>query len=244
MKNFIILLLIGVCVYLFLFRKKETVVEKIPPEVTRTVELESDRINKKIDEEGIEHAVVSELENTINKYKELHDSARIEIDSITDLLGIKQAQLNSYISYSTTLKDSLLYITSKTDTSYTFKDKSAVIEFVEPGKYFNFSYDAKINYATYSERRWFLGKKKDYIDFWIADKRATINGVKKLKIEAPDRFFKVDLNAAAYYTDKLHTGFDGGLNFGRLRLGAGYLYDTSVKEWRPVFTAKYKLIDF
>ena len=180
MKNIIIGLLVCVCVYMFLFRKKETVVEKIPPEVTRTVELESDRINKKIDEEGIEHAVVSELENTINKYKELHDSARIEIDSITDLLGIKQAQLNSYISYSTTLKDSLLYVTSQTDTSYTFKDKSAVIEFVEPNKYFNFYYDAKINYATYSERRWFLGKKKDYIDFWIADnlrKGAATNSV-------------------------------------------------------------------
>src|SRR5699024_4237774 len=215
MKNIIIVLLISVCVYLLFFKKSEKIVERIPEEVVRTVEVEVDRVIKKIDKEGFEHAVMEEVENYTRSYDSIRDSAKQEIDSIISLLEIKKAQLNSYISYSATLEDSLLKATRYTDTSFVYSDKYTKIEFVQDSlksPYFNFSYDAKINYATYSERRWFLGKKKDYIDFWIADKRATINGVKKLKIEAPERFFKVDLNTSAYYTDKLHTGFDGGLN--------------------------------
>src|SRR5699024_939990 len=162
------------------------------------------------------------------------------------LLEIKKAQLNSYISYSATLEDSLLKATRYTDTSFVYSDKYTKIEFVQDSlksPYFNFSYDANVSYATYWKRDWIFGKKKGYIDFWIADSRATINGVKKLKIQRPERFFKIDINASSYYSNELHTGFDGGLNFGRLRLGAGYLYDTSVKEWHPVFTAKYNLLD-
>lgn len=244
MKNLLILVLSIVCVYLFFFRKSETIVEKIPYEVKETVEVEVGRINRKIDAEGFNHAVISEMENQIKGYKQLTDSAKIEIDSITKLLGIKQNQLNQYVSYSATLEDSLLKVTHKTDTSIIYKDKYANIEFIPRYEHFNFSYNANVNYATYSKRDWFLGRKKDYIDFWISDPRATINGVKRLKIEQKENFFKVDVNAGAYYTNQLNAGFDGGVHFGRMRLGAGYFYDTSENEWRPVFTAKYNLLDF
>ena len=246
MKNIIIGLLFCVCVYLLFFKKSEKIVERIPEEVVRTVEVEVDRVIKKIDKEGFEHAVMEEVENYTRSYDSIRDSAKQEIDSIISLLEIKKSQLNSYISYSATLEDSLLKATRYTDTSFVYSDKYTKIEFVQDSlkhPYFNFSYDANVSYATYWKRDWIFGKKKGYIDFWIADSRATINGVKKLKIQRPERFFKIDINASSYYSNELHTGFDGGLNFGRLRLGAGYLYDTSVKEWHPVFTAKYNLLD-
>ena len=63
MKNIIIGLLFCVCVYLLFFKKSEKIVERIPEEVVRTVEVEVDRVIKKIDKEGFEHAVMEEVEN-------------------------------------------------------------------------------------------------------------------------------------------------------------------------------------
>jgi len=247
MKNFLILLLIILCAYLFFFQEKERVVERVPEEIVKTVEVEVDRIVTKIDKEGFQHAVMSEVENVTRSRDSLADSAKAEIDSITKLLNIKDKQLKEYISYSTSLKDSLLIANSKTDTSFTYSDRYANIEFVfdtvkQP--YFNFSYDANVNYATYWKRDWIFGKKKGYIDFWISDPRATINGVKRLKIEQPQKTFGLNINASSYYDYNLHSGIDGEVNIGRAKIGGGYFYDFGIKDWHPVFKVKYKLIDF
>ena len=100
--------------------------------------------------------------------------------------------------------------------------------------YFNFKYDAQINYAQYWKKDWFLGKKKQYIDFWIADPRATINGAKRVKFEPSEQKIKVDVNAASFYTDRLSLGVDGGVTVGRTRVGGGYYYDMMDKKWKPV----------
>ena len=110
--------------------------------------------------------------------------------------------------------------------------------------YFNFKYDAQINYAQYWKKDWFLGKKKQYIDFWIADPRATINGAKRMKFEPSEQKIKVDVNAASFYTDRLSLGVDGGVTVGRTRVGGGYYYDMMDKKWKPVVGVKYRLLEF
>lgn len=247
MKNLIIVLLALVCAYLYFFKPKEkeaAVIERLPKEVVDDVNVEVDRITKKIDSEGVEHALISETDNFIRSYEHLKDSARREMDSITRLLDIKNKQLKEYVSYNATLKDSLLRATHQTDTSYVYEDKYAKIEFNVPNKYFNFSYDARVNYATYYKRDWFLGPKKHYVDLWVSDPRATINGVKRLKIQPDEPFFKADFKASAFYADQVHVGSQAGVHLGRVRLGAGYYFNTTRREWLPIYTAEYKILDF
>lgn len=245
-KNILMAILVGLCVWLFFIPKKK-VIEKVPVEVKEFVEIEVERVTKKIDEQGFEHAVAEEVENVVRSRNQLSDSAQIVLDSITNLLNIKDKQLKHYISYSTSLEGKLLEA-ERTDTSFHYKDKWARIEYVLPkdtlgNGHFNFKYNADVNYAEYWKRDWILGRKKHYVDFWIADPRATINGVKRIKFEPKDPFVKVDINASSYYTDRLNLGFDGGVHFGRTRVGGGYFYDMVDNKWRPLVNVKFNILE-
>ena len=249
MKNIIIGVLIAACVAIWLIRPKE--VEKtIEPTVQHLVDTEVKRVNKKIDEKGFEHAVIEEIENTVNR-GDVSDSVKNELDSITNLLGIKDRQLKHYIRYSTVLKDSLLQAEEKVndtgDTTYTYSDKWANITYVPDisGGHFNFKYDAEINYTEYWKRDGFFKPKKHYVDFWISDQRATINGVNRIKFNTNKKASTLRVNALAMYHDGMHGGVDGQIRIiGRYWLGGGYLYDFEGKEWKPVVTVRYNVIDW
>lgn len=245
MKNSIIIILAMSCIALWVFRKKEPVV--IEKEVRVLVDSEVKRVNNKIDKEGFKHAVISEVENTVNSRVAIGEEVKKELDSVTQLLGIKTKQLNHYIRYAVSLEDSLLVARKGKDSVFRYEDKWANISFVpnNNGGHFNFKYNAEINYTEYYKRDWFLGSKKGYIDFWVSDPRATIMGVKRIKIEPKQDKFRFNAGGAAIYYNGLHTGFDGELSIGnRYRLGAGYLYDFSDGEWKPMISGRISIIDF
>lgn len=247
-KIFTALLAVAVIVLLFLlFSREEKKDNGIAPAAKEAVKAEVEKVNKEIDRKGFEHAVISDKENVVRSVTELDTSARRQLDSVTRLLNIERKQLKEWKQYSVSLQGRLEAI--KTDTGFRYSDKWANIEFIRPkdtlsSGHFNFSYNAEINYAEYWRRTWFLAPKKHYIDFWISDPRATINKVKRVKFEVREPFVKVDVNASAFYTDKLNIGADAGIHFGRTRLGGGYYYDFDTGEWRPVLTAKYRLLEF
>lgn len=253
MKNWIILILAATCIALWFVprgvKKDDGTVE---PDVKQLVDTEVKRVNKRIDEKGFEHAVIAEVENTINTDTKLSDSVRAELDSVLILLDVKENQLKHYIRYSTTLQDSLLkanqIINDKGDTVFNYSDKWANITYVPniTGGHFNFKYNAEINYAEYWKRDWFLGKKKYYVDFWLSDKRATINGVSRIKFEPTPPKTKFQVNAvASYYNGGLHSGVDGQVRIGsRYWLGGGYIYDFNKEKWNPIFTTRFSVIDW
>lgn len=253
MKNWIILALIATCAILWFTRKidvKDT--QSVPTEnVKQLVDTEVKRVNKKIDEKGFEHAVIDEISNTVNDLSKLSDSVKRELDSVTKLLGIRDNQIKQYIRYSTTLQDSLLkakqMVSEMGDTVYTYNDKWANITYVPDigGGHFNFKYNAEINYAEYWKRDGFFKPKKHYVDFWISDQRATINGVNRIKFATEKKASTLTVNALAMYHNGMHAGVDGQIRvIGRYWFGGGYLYDFDGKEWRPILTAKYNVIDW
>lgn len=251
MKNIIIAILSLVCVVL-VFKQtfKSDPAPPVEQEVKQLVDTEVKRVNKKIDQKGFEHAVIEEIENVVNNPKQLTDSVRKELDSVTQLLGIKEKQLRHFIQYSTTLKDSLLIATKSSDSTFTFSDKWTNITYVSsqdsasPG-HFNFQYNAEINYTEYWRRKWLLGPKKHYIDFWLSDSRATINGVKRIKFEPTPARSRLRVNAVALYHDGFHAGGDGQIRIGsRYWIGGGYLYDFDEGLWKPMFTGKMNLVDW
>lgn len=254
MKNWIILALIATCAILWFTRKTDVKDTKnIPTEnVKQLVDTEVKRVNKKIDEKGFEHAVIDEISNTVNDLSQLSDSVKRELDSVTQLLGVKDNQIKQYIRYSTTLQDSLMeakrVISERGDTTFNYTDQWADITYVPKstgGGYFNFKYNAEVNYAEYWKREGFWGKKNHYVDFWISDKRATINGVNRLKLQTEKKPSTLRINALGIYHDGLHAGADGQIRVGgRYWLGGGYLYDFTDKEWKPIFTGRFAIIDW
>jgi len=225
----------------------ETKIE-LPKEAKEAVNADVTKVTKTIDEKGFEHAVISDKENVIQSFFELDDSTQRKLDSVTKLLGIERKQFREWRQYNTSISAKDLPAL-KTDTGFYYKDKYAFIEFVKPKdslskEKFNFSYNAEINYVEYYKKNWFLGAKKQYIDFWIADPRATVNGVKRIKIEPKSDNLKVEVNASAFYTDRANVGVDAGLTINRTRIGGGYYYDTFDKQWKSVFSVKFKLWQF
>lgn len=252
MKNWIILALIATCAILWFTRERDAKdAQNIPTEnVKQLVDTEVKRVNKKIDEKGFQHAVIDEVSNTVNDLSQLSDSVKRELDSVTQLLGIRDKQIKQYISYSATLKDSLLKAKQKVnqsgDTVYNYTDKWANITYVPnvSGGHFDFSYNAEINYAEYWKRKNIFAPKKHYVDFWISDKRATINGIDRIKFETEKKPSTLRINALGMYHDGFHAGADGQIRIGgRYWFGGGYLYDFDAKEWKPIFTGRISIID-
>ncbi len=252
MKNLGTYFLIAIVAILIIkivwFPNEKEVRVEIPPEIKEAVKATVDNVNKNIDKKGYEHAVIDDKENIIKSFGQLDDTSKRKLDSVMNLLAIERKQFKEWRQYNTAIAAKDLPAESN-DTGYSFKDKYASIEFISPkdtfGKgTFNFTYNAEINYAEYWKKEWFLGRKKNYIDFWIADPRATINGVKRVKIEPKPDNVKFDLNASGFYTNRLNLGVDGGLSVGRTRIGAGYYYDMVNKQWRPLVSLKYRILEF
>lgn len=250
-KIFTALLAVAVLVLLYIVidqKRGDSDTSKIEPIAREAVKAEVEGVKKKLDREGFEHAVISDKENLVNSIKDLDTSARRELDSVVKLLGIKDKQLSHWMSYSAKLEGKLL-AAERTDSSYRYADKWANIEYVRSkdslsNGHFNFAYNAEINYAEYSERKHFLAPKRNYIDFWINDSRATINGVKRIKIEPKPDKFGIEVNASSFYTDRLNIGVDGAVRMGRTKIGGGYFYDMLDGKWKPLVSVKYNLLDF
>lgn len=244
-KNIVIVVLSLLIVY-FIFRPKEAVKEVMPTPVKDLVDAEVKRVNTKIDQKGFKHAVIDEVSKVVYDKSELNDSAKAKLAETEKLLAIKDKQLSHLLSYTQTIEGKLLQAT-KTDSSFNYSDKWTKIEYVPRDSgdgHFNFSYNAEVNYAEYWKRKNIFSKKEHYIDMWINDPRASINGVKRLKIAPKKDKTYVDINATSIYTDRLMMGADAHLHFGRTRIGGGYYYDFEVREWRPVVSVKWNVLEF
>lgn len=251
MKNniFTALLIVAVIVLTYLLitgrGKKESGIE---PAAKELVNADVKNIVTKMDREGFEHTVLSDKENVIKSVTQLDTITRNKLDSVNNLLGIKDKQLEHWISYSAKLEGRLLQAV-RTDTSYRYEDKWANIEYVSSkdtigNGHFNFKYNADINYAEYWKRSHFLAPKKHYIDLWINDPRATINGVKRVKIEAKEPKIKLEGSSIIMYDGQPHIGADVGINIGKVKVGTSYMYNTVTKDWKPYYYGKFKLIGF
>lgn len=253
MKKILIILValqfiaIGVLVY---FRVKDNYKEdvSIQEQAKQNVDLDVKNINKKLDIQGMQHLIMSDKENVIQSTKELNDTSKKQVDSLTKQLGIKEKQLREWKQYAVTVRDSFLMAKMESDTSYRASSKWANFEFVLPkdktkSSYLNYSYNAEINYAEYWKKKTFISPKKQYIDFWINDPNATVNGVKRVRIE-PKEKAKLELNSIMMYQKDLNAGFEATLKKGRFSIGGAYMYNLQKSEWEPYYYTKLKLLEF
>lgn len=250
MKNFLIIALAIVCIYLLFFRRtvEPETSRGVAPEAKELVDAEVKRVNKNIDDKGFEHAVIEEIENVVGNVDLIRDSARKEFDSIAHLLKIERNNIKEWRQVAATWRDSFLVAKRVSDTSYRYTNRWANIEFVSPkdtskGRYFNYKYDAEINYVDYWTKRGLFSKKKHYIDFWINDTSATINGVKRIKIQ-PKESPVLEVNAVGQHYITPSAGGEVMYRNGRMQLGGGYYYDFHHKRWVPAVRLKFNALQF
>ncbi len=95
-KNVGIIFLYGIIVILlikiFWFPNSGKTKVELPQEAKEAVNAEVTKITKKIDENGMEHAIISDKENVIQSFYELDDSTKIRLGTVTKLLGIERKQ--------------------------------------------------------------------------------------------------------------------------------------------------------
>ncbi|SUJ19030.1 Uncharacterised protein [Sphingobacterium spiritivorum] len=251
-KIFTALLAVAVIVLLYIVLTKKDVKESgITPVAKEMVKAEVKAVNKVIDQKGFEHAVISDKENIVSSISQLDSAAIKELDSVKAQLNIKDKQLKQWINYSVSLEGRLLQA-QRTDTSFRYQDQWANIEYIRPtdtigNGYFNFKYNAEINYAEYWKRDWLLGPKKHYIDFWVADKRASVNGVKRIKYEVKESSFGLDVSGKALFNgvdQRIYIGSEASIDIGRFNISGSYLYSPVVDRWYPFVSGKYRLLEF
>lgn len=250
MKNLIIVALLALSgLLVWKLVKKPAVVVKQSTGINKAskdlVNIEVENINKKVDRSGFEHAWMEDKQQLIRDYNELDSNSRKAIDSLNKQLGIKDKQLSSYTSVIAVIRDSLMKATNIGDTLYTFRDRYANITFNRPDETFSFRYDARIETAEYWKRKWFLAPKKNYIDIWMADKRATINGVQRLRVEPRPDMFDLNLKATGqYHLGELGLGGKVNVRFGRITGSGAYLYYPNLDAWHKAFSIDYEIGGF
>lgn len=252
MKNLLIVALIALCAF-FAFKlvtdekTEDTASIKIAQSGRDLVATDVKSINKKVDERGIERALFDDENQVIHGLMQLNDSSRKEIDSMKNLLKIRDNQIVSYTSVIAIFKDSLLQAKNVGDSLYSYKDKFASIMFNRPNETFSLQYDAEVNMTEYWKRNWFLGQKRRYVELWMSDPRASINGVKRLRIEPRQDDFGIKIKGIADYSPKhQELSFGGGIEVEtkRFEYQASYLYDSKSNKWYPGFTLGFKILEF
>lgn len=113
-------------------------------------------------------------------------------DSIQKALKISIDKIDQVTKINGRLEAQLALQTKQTDkgqTVKTHKDQYLDLTYFPETDSLQFAYNLKLNEARYSERKWFLAAKQNYIDMYPDDKRITINGLKSYRVKenSPNR---------------------------------------------------------
>lgn len=252
MKNVFIFLLIVICVVLaWLYLTKKPPASPIEKAAKETVRIDAERLTRKSDSLGREHAILDETAHAISQagLAVATDSTLINtVDSLIRLIGIERRHFRSYVQAQTRTVDSLMKAT-RTPTGYAYSDKWVSMALKHPtatdSAMFSFSYNAEVNMLQYWKRKHFLAQKRPYLDIWLSDPRAKINGVKRLVVQPKPNAVGFSVQAVGDYSGRgeVSMGVGATLRAGRVRLQGAYLNDMR-GQWRPAFRGSYDLIDW
>jgi len=245
MKNVLIfILIVAVAVLLWMLIKKPES-EQVKQNTAGTVELEAQELSRKVDSSGLEHVIYKESE-PITKLIEVTVEDKEKVDSLMDVLGLKDRQLKSITNaYGQVSAENVQLKKKPADTAYVMSDNYLHLSFTPKSDTLalsDFRYNFDFQSVSYDPRKpiqkIFNWKDVTYTDIWSKDKRATIRGYEKLTIAKPESTFGYSVNASSmYFPHTNDAGFGGKINFRIKRINASgsYLYFPSSREWYPVF---------
>jgi len=245
MKNILIFLLIVITAVLLWMLIKKPESEQKQPKASGTVELEAQELRRKVDSSSLEHVIYKESE-PITKLIEVTVEDKEKVDSLMDVIGIKESQLKSITNaYGQVSAENLQLKKRPTDTAYVMSDNYLHLSFTPKSDTLalsDFRYNFDFQSISYDPRKplqkIFNWKDVTYTDIWSKDKRATIRGYEKLTIAKPENTVGYSVNASSLYIPNTNeAGFGGKINLRIKRINASgsYLYFPNTNTWNPVF---------
>lgn len=120
-------------------------------------------------------------------------------DSIQKALKISIDKIDQVTKINGRLEAQIALQTKQTDNGQvlkTHKDQYLDLAYNPANDSLKLAYNLKLNEARYSDRKWLLASKKNYIDVYSDDKRITINGLQSYRIkEDPPKRMGIGLSA-------------------------------------------------
>lgn len=114
-------------------------------------------------------------------------------DSLEKALKMSVDKIDQVTKVNARLEAQMALLTKITDKGQPLKyhqDKNLDLVYNPQNDSLTFAYNLELIDARYSEKKWLLGAKKNYIDLYSNDPRITVNGAKtyRIKEDPPNRF--------------------------------------------------------
>jgi len=224
----------------------------------KEIQTEATILNRKISEEGLERVTIAEAENILPRGFLNDDEVRPGIvDSTASDLNIRKKQVESITIINTTLAAENLVLKKTIDSLnrvfYTYNDNYLAVKFKLPDAVdtiptFDYMYNAKLNYVQYWKKKFpVIGAKRSYVDIWSDDKRNTINGIDRLKIEQREPQFGLRLQLRSIYvmdSQKLFVGPGASFDFKRYNIIGYSYYNVTDRNWFQAVGINYDFVRF
>ena len=177
----------------------------------RTNEAKNDRITSLIQTDGqntvVDHYIRDSITHTVFKEKVIGDTraekqlaiGKSYADSIERALKKSLDKIDQISKINARLEAQLL-LKESTDTngrkSLAHRDKTIDLTYYPDTDSVDLGVDIGLNEARYSERKWILGNRQNFVEVFPDDKRITIKGLKSYVIkESPQRRFGIGVSS-------------------------------------------------
>lgn len=162
----------------------------------------------------VEHAVVREY-----KADSGIEKPSLFLDSILNVLAIKEKQLTEATKVNAKLKAEHLKLEQYPDSMYGYHDKWLNLVYDSKNNNVDLSYSLSLNTTKYWKRKWFLAPKQYYIDVFSDDARVNIESMKRFTVAVPKpKKFGIGLSVGYCWTSGKWQPYVGlGLNYNLIR---------------------------
>jgi hypothetical protein len=253
-----VLLFITACSLGYIFFIHNSQIKAIDSKAKDYVNAEATIISKKVDQVGIEHAIISETNNLLPQNLMIAEQGYdvAFVDSLIANTDILKKEITSLMQVKQTIEAKNLHanvvIDSMKRRKYEYSDHNLYVSYTpdldtaKTGQ-FAYKYNQDLNFIQYNRKKWFLGADHNYMDISTNDKNSTINGVRKLSILQPPKTFGVTLTAKSVYlpqSGSIGMGAQLRVRYKKLTATGSNLYFPTSSKFIPVLGLEYDLLNY
>ena len=239
------IILVLVCLVLWLWLKPTKQPINLPIGVAPTSE--PTIIKEYVDKEGKSHIVYLPVKVTQSDLRDENKPLGI-IDTAAEALNIAREQIISIKKLVAITKDSLLQakiqLNKLNQKVARYEDKFIALSYNYSDSTFAYNANTEATIVDYMRKSWFLGKNKTYVDVSVA------NGTSSLKtytIEPKQYKNTFTLSGSSLYDlndNHLSLGGKVTVDIGRVGINGSYLYQPSLKIWKPYIGLDFRVGGF
>ena len=253
-----VLLFVTVCSVGYIIYLHFSKLKAIDSKAKDYVNAEATIISKKVDKQGIEHAIISETNNLLPQNLMIAEQGYdvAFVDSLIINTEILKKEIVSLTQIKQTVEAKNLHATVVIDSlkkmKYEFQDSNIYLSY-EPAidstktGLFAYRYNQDLNIIQYNRKKWFLGADHNYMDISTNDKNATINGVRKLSILQEPKTFGVTLTAKSVLlpqTGSYGAGLQLRVRYKKVTATGSNLYFPATAKFIPVIGLEFDLLNY